>query len=160
MQVFRLCNWQNFLIRWGKLLHPTNVLQSTKWVLLTASAPSFVLETDIRMQLALQMFLHQFTNTYVWFEILTTVVMKISIFWIITPCSPLKANQRFGRTNHLHLQVWRINQARNQGESLLVTFLILPSLLVYTPTLKMRRHSTPKCRLAFNRFRDVTSQKS
>jgi hypothetical protein len=30
------------------------------------------------------------------FEVLTAVVMKSTIFWDITPCSPLKVNQRFG----------------------------------------------------------------
>jgi hypothetical protein len=38
------------------------------------------------------------------FEVLTAVVMKSSIFWDITPCSPLKVNQRFGGTYRLHLQ--------------------------------------------------------
>jgi hypothetical protein len=30
------------------------------------------------------------------FEVLTAVVMKYTIFWDITPCSPLKVNRRFG----------------------------------------------------------------
>jgi hypothetical protein len=29
---------------------------------------------------------------YVGFEVLTAVVMKSTIFWDITPCSPLKVN--------------------------------------------------------------------
>jgi hypothetical protein len=40
--------------------------------------------------------------------------MKISIFWDITPCSPLKVNRRFGRTYRLHLQDRSISQVRNQ----------------------------------------------
>jgi hypothetical protein len=32
---------------------------------------------------------------YVGFEALSAVVMKSSIFWVITPCSPLKVNQFF-----------------------------------------------------------------
>jgi hypothetical protein len=36
-------------------------------------------------------------------------------FWIITPCSPLKFNRRFGGTYLLHGR--SINQARNQRES-------------------------------------------
>jgi hypothetical protein len=32
------------------------------------------------------------------FEFLTAVVIKSSIFWDITPCSPLKVNRRFGET--------------------------------------------------------------
>jgi hypothetical protein len=33
------------------------------------------------------------------FEVLTTVIVKSSIFWNITPCSPLKVNRRFGETS-------------------------------------------------------------
>jgi hypothetical protein len=38
------------------------------------------------------------------FEVLTAVVMKSSICWDITPCSPLKVNRRFGGSacNLLH----------------------------------------------------------
>jgi hypothetical protein len=50
------------------------------------------------------------------FEVLTAVVMRSSIFWDITPRSPLKVNRRFGGTC-LHLQGRRIRQARNQPES-------------------------------------------
>jgi hypothetical protein len=35
---------------------------------------------------------------YIGFEIPTAVVMKSSIFWDITPRSPLKVNRRFGGT--------------------------------------------------------------
>jgi hypothetical protein len=38
------------------------------------------------------------------FEVLTAVVMKSTIFWDITPCSPVKVNRRFGRIYRLHLQ--------------------------------------------------------
>jgi hypothetical protein len=38
------------------------------------------------------------------FEVLTAVVMKSTIFWDMTLCSPLKINRRFGRTYRLHLQ--------------------------------------------------------
>jgi hypothetical protein len=51
------------------------------------------------------------------FEFLTAVVMKSSIFWDITPCSPLKVNWRFGGTCRLHLQGRKISRARNQRES-------------------------------------------
>jgi hypothetical protein len=44
-------------------------------------------------------------------EILTTVVMKSSIFWDITLCSPLNVNRRFGGTYRLHLQGRRISRA-------------------------------------------------
>jgi hypothetical protein len=45
------------------------------------------------------------------FEVLTAVVMKSSIVWDITPCSPLKVNRRFGGTCCLHLHGRRISQA-------------------------------------------------
>jgi hypothetical protein len=42
---------------------------------------------------------------------------KSSIFWDITPCSPLKVNRSFGETRCLHLQERRTSQARNQHEA-------------------------------------------
>jgi hypothetical protein len=41
--------------------------------------------------------------------------MKSTIFWDITPCSPLKVKLRFGGTYRLHLHGRRISQARNQA---------------------------------------------
>jgi hypothetical protein len=38
---------------------------------------------------------------FVGFEMFTAVIMKSSIFWDITPYSPLKVNRRFGRTHCL-----------------------------------------------------------
>jgi hypothetical protein len=37
-------------------------------------------------------------------EVLTAVVMKGTVFWDITPFSPLKVNRQFGGTCGLHLQ--------------------------------------------------------
>jgi hypothetical protein len=50
------------------------------------------------------------------FEVLTEVIMKISIFWDIKSRSPLKVDRRFGRSR-LHLQGRRINYAINQREA-------------------------------------------
>jgi hypothetical protein len=47
------------------------------------------------------------------FEVLRAVVMKSTIFWDITPCSPLKLKQRFGGTYRLYHQGRRISRARN-----------------------------------------------
>jgi hypothetical protein len=55
-----------------------------------------------------------YRNTYfVWFEVLTAVVMKSSI----TTCSPLRVNRPFGGKYCFHLHGSRISQTRNQGES-------------------------------------------
>jgi hypothetical protein len=43
-------------------------------------------------------------NTAKNLKILTAMVMKSSIFWDITPCSPLKVNRHFGGTYRLHRQ--------------------------------------------------------
>jgi hypothetical protein len=51
------------------------------------------------------------------FEVLTAVVTNSTIFWHITPCSPLSVNRRFGGKYRLHLQSRKISQARNQSES-------------------------------------------
>jgi hypothetical protein len=57
----------------------------------------------------------QLTN-FVGFEVLTAVVMNNTVFWDVTPCSPLKVNRRFGGTYRLLLQ-GRISRARYQLES-------------------------------------------
>jgi hypothetical protein len=49
-------------------------------------------------------------------EVLIAVVMKSSIVWDITPCSPLNVNRPLGGTYWLRLQVWIISHARNQRE--------------------------------------------
>jgi hypothetical protein len=43
--------------------------------------------------------------------------LKHSVLWDIMPSSPLKVNQRFGETYRLHLQGWRLSQARNHHEA-------------------------------------------
>jgi hypothetical protein len=45
------------------------------------------------------------------------VVMKSSVFYDVTLCSPLKFNQCFGETCCLHLHGWKISQAKNQCEA-------------------------------------------
>jgi hypothetical protein len=39
--------------------------------------------------------------------------LRSSIFWHITPCSPLSVNRRFGSTYRLHLQGPKISWAKN-----------------------------------------------
>jgi hypothetical protein len=50
-------------------------------------------------------------SKFVGFEVLTPVVMKSTIFWDMTPWSPLSVNRCFGLTYRLHLQGWRISRA-------------------------------------------------
>jgi hypothetical protein len=42
------------------------------------------------------------------------VAIKSPIVWDMTPCSPVKANRRFGGTYRLRLQRRRVSQARNK----------------------------------------------
>jgi hypothetical protein len=46
---------------------------------------------------------------------------KSSIFWYITPCTPLKVNGRFGGTYRLHLQCPRISQAKKPASAQVVS---------------------------------------
>jgi hypothetical protein len=48
------------------------------------------------------------------FEVLTPVVMNSSVFWDITPCSPLKVNRRLRGTYRLHLQGLRITEQEHR----------------------------------------------
>jgi hypothetical protein len=69
--------------------------------------------------------------------------MKSSIFWDITPCSPLKVKQHFGGIFRLHLYGRRISKSRNQREAacnqscLLATCFTLISCLAHSSALKM-----------------------
>jgi hypothetical protein len=56
-------------------------------------------------------------NLQLGFEVLAAVVIKSSILWDITPCSPLKVNRRFGETYRLHLLGRRISQTRKKQKS-------------------------------------------
>jgi hypothetical protein len=59
------------------------------------------------------------------FEAFSGAVMKCSVFWDVTPCSPLKASWCFRRTCCLYLQI--------EGAA----YFILVSCLVYSSILKM-----------------------
>jgi hypothetical protein len=54
------------------------------------------------------------SNFKVGFEVLTTVVMKSSVLWDITLCTPPKVNQHFRGTCHLHLQGQTVSQATSK----------------------------------------------
>jgi hypothetical protein len=43
------------------------------------------------------------------FEALSAVVMKSSLFWDITPCSPLKVNRRFVSEEHV-ASIFRVEE--------------------------------------------------
>jgi hypothetical protein len=51
------------------------------------------------------------------FEVLIPVVIKSSIFWNITLCSPLKVNGSWEGTCRIHFQGRSVSQARNQREA-------------------------------------------
>jgi hypothetical protein len=48
--------------------------------------------------------IREINNRNVGSEVLTAVVMKSTIFWDLTACSPLKVNRRLGGTYRLHLR--------------------------------------------------------
>jgi hypothetical protein len=59
------------------------------------------------------------TDIIVQSEVITAVVMKNSLFWDITPCSPFEVSRRLGVTCRRLLQGPRIRQVRNRHEALL-----------------------------------------
>jgi hypothetical protein len=81
--------------------------------------------------------------------------MRSYIFWDMTPCSPLKINQRFEWIFRLHLQGQIISQSRKQQSSAcyLLAWLILRRW-------RWRWHVPPKCRLTFKWLHGVISQKT
>jgi hypothetical protein len=65
----------------------------------------------------------------------TALIMKSSVFWDITLCSPLKVCRWFGGTYLLHLQGWWISQTIKQHEvslklSSLACFLLQAGILL------------------------------
>jgi hypothetical protein len=50
-------------------------------------------------------------------EVLTAVAIKRSVYWDITPCSPVRASRRFGGT-HVYFLGQRVSQESNQQVSL------------------------------------------
>lgn len=60
--------------------------------------------------------LGQLRNLYVGSEVLTAMAMESSVFWGITPCSPMEVSRRFGGKFQLHLEGLRLNQAVNKHE--------------------------------------------
>jgi hypothetical protein len=57
--------------------------------------------------------------------------MTSSLFWDITPCSPVKINSCFGGTYRYHLQGRIVSQATNQGEAGKKQIFILISCWAY-----------------------------
>jgi hypothetical protein len=70
-------------------------------------------------------------------EVPTAVIMNNSVFWDITPCRPLKTNQRFGRSSRIYFQGQRISGASNQRENSWQEEALRVSCSVYSSTLKM-----------------------
>jgi hypothetical protein len=79
--------------------------------------------------------MNEYIFTDVEFEVLTPVVMKSTIFWDITPRSPLRVNRRFGGTYCLHLQ-GRRNKLSKKSACLLPAFTLV-SCSAYFFILKM-----------------------
>jgi hypothetical protein len=51
------------------------------------------------------------------FSLRSQLILMSSVFWDISPCSPLEVSRRFGRICRLHLEIRRISQARNRREA-------------------------------------------
>jgi hypothetical protein len=51
--------------------------------------------------------------------------MKSSVFWDITPYSPLKIKRHFEGICRLHLQGLRVSQARNQHETGIIRLILI-----------------------------------
>jgi hypothetical protein len=95
----------------------------------------------------------QTNKEHVGFEVLTAVVIKSSVFWDMTQCSPLKVDRRFRGTCPLHRQCWRVSQ-----REISVKQATIFASLTLQPW-RWRWQFTPKRRLTFNGLHGVISQK-
>jgi hypothetical protein len=99
-------------------------------------------------------------RVFVGLAVLTSVVMKSTVFRDIAACSPLKVYRRFRGTCRLHLQGRRKRWERNQPKSTchlpLRWFLARHILRPW----RWRGYIPPNCRLAFNGLHGVISQKT
>jgi hypothetical protein len=85
-------------------------------------------------------------------EVLTAVVMKSTIFWDITPCTPSKAKPTFRRNMSPPSSV-----SKNKPSSLLLSRWFLARLILRP--WRWRRQVPLKRRLTFNGLQGVISQK-
>jgi hypothetical protein len=96
-------------------------------------------------------------------EVITEVVMKSSTYWNITPCSPLKVNQRFGRTyrtpsvskNKPCKVPARIQMTRRDRLCLAPVF-TLSSCSIYFSTLKEEAICPSETSLTFSGLHSIT----
>jgi hypothetical protein len=79
----------------------------------------------------------------------TGLFLNSTVFWDITPCSPLKVSRSFGGTYHLNLQG---GSARHLLSRLFLSWFFLRPW-------RWRRYIPPKRRLTFIGLHDVISQK-
>jgi hypothetical protein len=85
------------------------------------------------------------------FDVLTAAVMKSTVFWYITPCSPMKVNERFRGTYRPYLQGRRISRAWNQTELCLSPAFTLASCSAYSSTLNIGAIDSSETSVAFQR---------
>jgi hypothetical protein len=92
----------------------------------------------------------------------TTPALKSTIFWNITPRSPLSVNRRFGGTYRLNLQGRKnkFNKKPAWQPMVLATCSHAGFLLnLFSRPWRWRRYLPPKRRLTLNGLQDVVSQK-
>jgi hypothetical protein len=92
------------------------------------------------------------------FEVLTAVVMTITIIWDITPCTPFKVILRFGGIYRLHIQGGITEQntrVKADGKQLLSHWYLTRFIWPW----RWRRYVPPKRRLIFSGLYAVISNK-
>jgi hypothetical protein len=107
----------------------------------------------------------QYNFTCLGFEVLTAVVMKSTIFWDITPRSPLSVNRRFAGTYRLHLQGRKNKLSKKPAWKQLAHYSACHlrsrwflAQLIFWPW-RWRQYIPPKLRLTLNGQHGVISPK-
>jgi hypothetical protein len=82
-----------------RIRHP-----AVSWVMLIQCSCAHLISLMSALKYAHIVQINTVSYYYVGFEVFPAVVVKSTVLWDITPCSPLSVNRRFGGTYHLYLQ--------------------------------------------------------
>jgi hypothetical protein len=68
-------------------------------------------------------------------------LLKSTSFWHVVPCNPVEAYGRFGGTCSLHIQGWRVSQARNQLSGYMLSYKVICVCIICVYIIQVTREN-------------------